>query len=125
MSLQMPVGAESVDESADLRLLEAVDDPDPGGLSSRQRVAAVAEREALKEGAPRWIDGIGILLPRFKRRLDDGGIGVGRHVEEVHGKLERARETGKLWGIFGGRFIKNERRLTQHEIPRDSSLGCS
>lgn len=88
MSLQVPVSAESVDESSDLRLLETVNDANSRGLSARQRVAAVAEREALEEGTPGRIDGIGILLPRFKCRLDDGGIGVGRHVKGVHGKLE-------------------------------------
>ena len=83
MSLEVADGAVGIDEMVDARLLETVDN---GGGGRGGSVAGseggggggpvAAEGEALEEGAPRRIDGVGVLEPRFIGRLDDGSIGV-------------------------------------------------
>ena len=83
MSLEVADGAVGIDEMVDARLLETVDNGDGGrggsiaGSEGGGRGGPVAaEGEALEEGAPRRIDGVGVLEPGFIGRLDNGGVGV-------------------------------------------------
>lgn len=80
------MSAVGVNEPADLGLLHAIDDADASRLNGSERVAAVSKGEPLEECTPGWVDGVGILLPGFKCRLDDGGVSVGRHVKGIHGR---------------------------------------
>ena len=83
MSLEVADRAVGVNEMVDVRLLETVDNGDGGrggrvaGSEGGGRGGPVAaEGEALEEGAPRRIDGVGVLEPGFIGRLDNGGVGV-------------------------------------------------
>jgi hypothetical protein len=90
--LGMSNGAVVVDETVNLRLLQAVDLTQAGGRGGggtrgprRGARTARTEGKALEKGVPRRIDGVGILEPRGIGRVDDIGIGPGWQREGVHG----------------------------------------
>ena len=76
-SLEVANGPVGRDQVVDVGLLEAVDDRRGAreGLRGRgQGPRVAAKREALEEGAPRRVDGVGVLLPRTVHLLEEIGV---------------------------------------------------
>jgi hypothetical protein len=76
--LKVAVRAVGVDKAADLGLLVAVDDLDPGGGCGSDGVAGVAKSKTLEKRAPGGVNRIGIVEPSGVGGFKDIRIGAGR-----------------------------------------------